>query len=181
MIFSWFERYPALLFVLMALTVFSLIGAGVYLQWNDPIFVVPCHMCVFQRYLYILIGVVALIAAVFSKQSIKTIPFFSLLIFLISAVGVYVSGTQSWMQRFATEDGACRIGGDDIYTFVIQHSPFTEMLPIVFKAEGDCNDPGWIFLNLSIANWSFVAFSCCVIAMILMFFLGGKAHRSPFD
>lgn len=181
MIFSWFERYPALLFVLMALTVFGLIGGGVYLQWVDPVFVVPCHMCVFQRYLYIIIGVIALLAAMFAKNSRKTIPFFSVIIFAISIVGAYVSGVQSWIQRAVAEDGVCQIGGDDIYTFVVENSPLTELLPIVFKAEGNCNDPGWIFLNLSIANWSFIAFSCCIIAMIFMFFLGGKADRSPFD
>ncbi|MGL4668511.1 MAG: disulfide bond formation protein B [Saezia sp.] len=181
MIFAWFERYPAFLFLLMALTVFGLVGAGVYLQWSDPVFVVPCHMCVFQRYLYIIIGVFALISAFFAAYSVKTIRFFSFIIFVISATGVYVSGVQSWMQRFPSDDAACRIGGDDIYTFVVENSPFTEMLPILFRADGNCNDPGWIFLNLSIANWSFIAFSCCVIAMILMFFLGGKGERSPFD
>ena len=181
MIFSWFERHPALLFVLMALTVSGLIGGGVYLQWSDPLFVVPCHMCVFQRYLYIIIGVLALFAAILASNNEKTIPFFSAIILIISGVGAYVAGVQSWMQRSVTESGVCKFGGGDIYTFVIENSPLTEMLPILFKAEGSCNDPGWIFLNLSIANWSFIAFSCCIIAMILMFFLGGKAHRSPFD
>lgn len=180
MMIRWFERYPSVLFVLMALTVFGLVGMGVYLQINDPIFVVPCHMCVFQRYLYLIIGILALFGAIFAKISRKTIPIFSLVILGVSALGMYTAGTQSWKQFYPPADAICQFGDDSIYTYIVQNSPLTKVYPLLFEGVGDCYEVGWTFLKLSIANWSFIAFGCCVIAMLLMFFKGGKYKRTLF-
>lgn len=175
MIFHWFRRYPGTLFFLMALTCFALVGAGVIVEANikanNP-FTGACTMCVFQRFLYVLIGIVGVIAALFSRLSKKTIPYFAFIELLIAAFGVYTAAKQSWMQWHPTGDGVCGINGNTIYAQVsrtLQHVSTT-----LFEAVGDCEAIDWSFLTLSIANWSFIAFCCCVIAMLLMFFLGGK-------
>ena len=171
-IIKWFERYPSVLFVLMALTVWGLVAGGALIELNDP-FILPCPMCIFQRYLYILIGVLAVMGAIAAKYSKKSIPLFSAIIMIPSAVGVYVAATQSWMQWHPVEGAVCTSGGDDFYS-MMEALPLRDWIPILFQGEGDCYAVDWTLLNLSIANWSFIAFCCCVIAMLLMFIKGGK-------
>jgi disulfide bond formation protein DsbB len=37
---------------------------------------------------------------------------------------------------------------------------------MIFKGSGDCTKVDWTFLSGTIANWSFVAFSCIVLLML---------------
>jgi disulfide bond formation protein DsbB len=40
------------------------------------------------------------------------------------------------------------------------------LIPMIFKGSGDCTKVDWTFLGGTIANWSFVAFSCIVLLML---------------
>lgn len=178
MILRWFERYPATLFFLMALTCLGLVGGGVIIEEQikaENPFSGACTMCVFQRFLYIVIAALGLIAAVFARISKKTIPFFSLVTLLVSGVGVYTAAKQSWMQAYPTGEDVCGINGTTIYAQVSR--ALEKVSTTLFEAVGDCEAVDWSMFKLSIANWSLVAFSCCVIAMLLMLFKGGKSQK----
>lgn len=179
MIFKWFQRYPAVLFVLMALTCWALVVAGIYIQDLNPVTINPCPMCIFQRILFLAIGILAIFAAICLKISKKTIPWFSFVGLLIAAVGAYTAGKQSWMQWHPLDALSC--GRDDDFYVMVAKQPWTEWFPTIFKGTGDCSNVDWTFLGLSIANWSFIAFACCIIAFVLMFFKGGKVKKRWAD
>jgi disulfide bond formation protein DsbB len=159
----------------MALVCWGLVGAGIYIQKSDP-FINPCPMCIFQRILFLIIGIIAMVAAVSARWSKKSVPVFSVLGLLVAAVGVYTAGKQSWMQWHPLEGSSC--GRDDDFYTMVERMPMRDWLPTIFKGTGDCANIDWTFLGLSIANWSFIAFVCCIIALLLMLFKGGKLRRS---
>lgn len=169
----WFERSPGMIFTLMAVTCWGLVGASVYLEKTN-LFLEPCPMCIFQRILYILLGTTAVIAAISTQLSKKSIRFFALINLLLAGVGLYTAGKQTLMQWDPISSLAQSCGkGDDFYTMV-ESSSFLELLPAIFEGKGDCSVVDWTLAGLSMANWSFIAFSCCIIGMILMFWKGGR-------
>jgi disulfide bond formation protein DsbB len=55
--------------------------------------------------------------------------------------------------------------GRDFYG-MIENFPLQRAIPMIFKGSGDCTKVDWTFLSVTIANWSFVAFSCIVLLML---------------
>lgn len=181
MLVRWFERYPATLFFLMALTCTGLVIGGVIIEAQikaENPFSGACTMCVFQRFLYIVIAILGVVAAIATRVSKKTIPFFSLLALVVSGIGAYTAAKQTWMQWHPTGDEVCGINGNTIYAQVSR--ALEKVSTTLFEAVGDCEAVDWSMFNLSIANWSFIAFTCCIIAMLLMLFKGGKEKRKGY-
>ena len=75
---------------------------------------------------------------------------------LVMAVGgAYTAARQSWLQWYPPEVVSC---GRDLYG-MIETFPLQRALPMIFRGGGDCTQIDWTFLGLSIANWSFIAFT----------------------
>lgn len=178
MICRWFERYPATLFTLMALTCLGLVIGGVFIEAHikeENPFSGACTMCVFQRFLYVIIVALGVLAAISAHISKKTIPIFAFLTLLVSGTGIYTAAKQSWMQWYPTGEEVCGISGDTIYAQVSR--VLGKVSTTLFEAVGDCEAVDWSMFKLTIANWSFIAFTCCFIAMLIMLFKGGKCKK----
>ncbi len=109
-------------------------------------------MCIVQRYVMVLMAVVALLG-VFSpcrKGSLGV----GLGLVVLAAGGAYVAARQTWLQWYPPEVVSC---GRDFYG-MIETFPLQRAIPMIFKGGGDCSKVDWTFLGGSIANWSFVAF-----------------------
>lgn len=72
-----------------------------------------------------------------------------------AAAGAGVAGYQVWIQRFAPMTSCA--GREPWWEAVVRWAG--EQVPLLFQASGLCSDPAWKFLDLSIADWSFLAFS----------------------
>jgi disulfide bond formation protein DsbB len=46
---------------------------------------------------------------------------------------------------------------------MLENFPLTELLPKLFRGEGDCSAVDWTFLGLSIANWGLITFAMIVV------------------
>jgi disulfide bond formation protein DsbB len=109
-------------------------------------------MCIVQRYVMVLIGLVSLLGAVVSGR-IASLSVGSGLV-LLAGGGAYVAARQTWLQWYPPEVVSC---GRDFYG-MIETFPLQRAIPMIFKGGGDCSKVDWTFLGGSIANWSFVAF-----------------------
>ena len=152
---------PRKTFLLIALTCVGLLAFGLYLQHGVGL--EPCPMCIVQRYLMVLIAVVAALVAA-TKGRISHLIGAALLVPL-AGLGAFVAANQSWLQWYPPELVSC---GRDFYG-MIETFPLKRAIPMIFKGSGDCSKIDWTFLGLSIANWSFLCFIAIGVVAAVVF------------
>ncbi|MGE0356154.1 MAG: disulfide bond formation protein B [Burkholderiales bacterium] len=132
----------------------GLIGFGLVLQHNVGLD--PCPMCILQRYAFVMIGAVALVAAIHGPVRVG-VRVYAVLIGGLAIAGGSVSVRQSLLQRFpAPEPAKCMAGDLD---FLLGNFPLAQALPKIFAGTGDCAKVEWSLFGLSIAEWAFVWFA----------------------
>ena len=138
----------------------GLLGFGLYLQ--EVVGLVPCPMCIVQRYALILVALVAGISAFFPRGPLQTVGMG--LTGLLAGFGAFVAARQSLLQWNPPEVLSC---GRDFYG-MIESFPLRRAIPMIFKGSGDCSAVDWTFLGLSIANWSFLCFTGILVIAVLL-------------
>jgi len=161
---------PRRVWGLMCAACVGLLAFGLYLQ--HVVGLEPCPMCIVQRYVMVLVALLALLGAGFSGRKASLIVGSWLV--LLSVGGAYVAARQSWLQWYPPEVVSC---GRDFYG-MIETFPLKRAIPMIFKGGGDCAKVDWTFLGGSIANWSFVAFSSMAVLALLTTW---RALRPPLD
>ena len=141
---------PRHVWLIILLVCAGLLAFGMYLQ--HVVGLVPCPMCIVQRYAMVLMALVALLGS-FVSARIPTLLVGGCVV-LLAEGGAYVAARQSWLQWNPPEAVSC---GRDFYG-MIETFPLKQVIPMIFKGSGDCSKVDWTFLGGSIANWSFVVF-----------------------
>ena len=149
---------PRRLWALLCLLSVGLLSFGLYLQ--HEVGLEPCPMCVMQRYIWVVIALVALLGALTPGQAAVWIVGGWLLV--LTTGGAYVAGRQSWLQWYPPEAVSC---GRDFYG-IVETFPLHQALPMIFRGSGDCTAVDWTFLGGSIANWSFICFALSGLSVL---------------
>jgi disulfide bond formation protein DsbB len=139
---------PRRLLALVCVACLALLSFGLYLQHGVGL--EPCPMCIVQRYLMVLMALVAAVGAFIPAGQMIGVA----LTAALAGAGAFVAARQSWLQWFPPEVYSC---GRDFYG-MIETFPLKRAIPMIFRGSGDCTKIDWTFLGLSIANWSFIAF-----------------------
>jgi protein dithiol:quinone oxidoreductase len=144
-----FPRLPFIL-VLAAASGLALTSVGMTHYMN----LAACPLCILQRMLHIVLALaagfgLALAAAPLARRAVAAA------MLLIAATGGFIAGYQSWLQRFSVETN-CSANQPWWEQFVYWAG---EQAPWLFESNGLCTDPAWKFLDLSLAEWSFLAFA----------------------
>jgi disulfide bond formation protein DsbB len=152
--FAMLNRIPSrAIFAAIFVACASLIGFGLALQ--HAVGLEPCPMCILQRYAFVMIGIVALVAAIHGPVRVG-VRVYSFLIAAFAVAGGSVSVRQSFLQRFpAPEPGNCMASDLD---FLLGNFPLAQALPKIFAGTGDCAKVDWSLFGLSIAEWALVWF-----------------------
>jgi disulfide bond formation protein DsbB len=146
----------------IAIACFGLIGVALYLQHGLDM--LPCPLCVIQRYLFIAVGVFALIGA-------YTKPKLGAGLGLLAALGgLYTAGKHLYI--LAHPGLSCGI--DPVETF-LNKIPTATYLPALFRADGLCEDALAPWFGLSIPQWSFLWFG--LLTLSLAWLLIRRARR----
>jgi len=158
---TYFDAAPRRVLALVSLGCVAMLIFGLYLQ--HAVGLEPCPMCIVQRYVLVLIAIVAGITAATNKKGLLITG--SGLLVLLSVSGAFVAARQSFLQWYPPEVASC---GRDFYG-MIEAFPLRRVIPMLFKGSGDCSKVDWTFLGGSIANWSFLCFVAIgLIALTLM-------------
>ena len=128
-------------------------------------------MCIVQRYLMVLMALVAAVGAAISAGRLQMIS--CALAAALAGAGAFVAARQSWLQWFPPESYSC---GRDFYG-MIETFPLKRAIPMIFRGSGDCTKIDWTFLGLSIANWSFLAF--VALGLLCVALLLRMRHQPP--
>lgn len=160
-----------LIFLAVFLACAGLMGYGLYLQHVRNL--EPCPLCILQRYAFVGVGAVALIGALHGPKRPGQMVY-GILVAVIAGAGAGVAARQTWLQHNPPKVLDC---GPDL-AYMLDAFPLTQVLPKIFKGEGDCAKVLWSFLGLSIAEWALVWFLLFVLAGVFVL-LRGRAPAQP--
>lgn len=151
---------------LLGLGSLGLVGAGLVIQ--EVYRLNPCPFCIFQRVLYMLLGVVALLGAAMPRGQRA----WGLGVAGISAMGFAVALYQTLMQSFPDIVSECSYSDPGPIERLVDWLGM--QYPPLFMATGFCASKEWEFLGLSMANWSLLCFAAFGV---LAFWLTRKRRR----
>ena len=149
-----------LIYLAIFLVCAGLIGFALYLQHSLGL--EPCPMCILQRYAFIVVGVIALVAAI-HDPALPGRRNYSGLLAVMAATGAGVAIRHVYLEHNPPKIFDC--GAD--FGFMLESFPLTEALPMIFRGTGDCTKVLWRFLGLSIAEWSLICFICLIVAAVI--------------
>jgi disulfide bond formation protein DsbB len=128
----------------------------------------PCHLCIFQRLLNMLMAPLALIAA-FSTGLGRRIT--GALVALTAFAGTVTATYQTWLQLQPAGSVSC-VGAE--------MGPIERLVewlgmqqPMLFMATGFCEDEGLVILGLALAQWALI---CFFLMLALSLWLLARTH-----
>lgn len=135
-----------------ALVVAVLFAAALYLQY--VLREEPCPLCMLQRVIFIVIGVLFLVAAVHNAGRIGSRIYSSLIAFFALG-GIATASRHIWLQHLPKDQvPACGPGLD----YLLQNFPLAEVWQELMHGSGECAEKGWTFLTLGIPEWSLLCY-----------------------
>lgn len=164
---GWLDHSARRVFGLICLVSIALLAFGMYLQHVDGL--VPCPMCIVQRYALIVVAFIAGLSALSRKRGAHLTG--GILLLASAGFGAFVAARQSWLQWYPPEVATC---GRDLYG-MIENFPLQRAIPMIFKGGGDCTVIDWTFLGGSIANWSFLCFLGIATVSVLLIWRSGNS------
>jgi disulfide bond formation protein DsbB len=140
-----------------------------YLQHGENL--EPCPLCILQRYAFVAIGLIALVGTLHGPARIGQ-RVYGALIAAFAGVGAAIAGRQTWLQHNPPTVLDC---GPDL-GYMLDAFPLSQVLPKLFRGEGDCAKVVWQFLGLSIPEWALVWFAILFCGALYAIFARHGAH-----
>ena len=147
------------LFAVLSFTAFALVGSAFLL--SEMAKIQACYMCSFQRFMYLLVGTFAL-AGVLMPRGRRV---WGALVVLASAGGLTTAINQSWMQFAPQQSIECGFGEPTLLEMTVNW--LAVKWPAMFMVTGFCTQKDWIFLGLTLANWSVLFFTALALGGLL--------------
>ncbi|MFZ6726477.1 disulfide bond formation protein B [Undibacterium sp. MH2W] len=152
--------------VLLGIAAFciSLIGAALYLQIVEHM--LPCPLCVLQRYAFIAIAIFCLIGAAMPRGT-RRISVGLATVSALSGIGVAAK------HLYVLANPGLSCGIDPLETG-LNKIVLASWWPTLFRADGLCETPYPPTLGLSIPAWSMIGFVLVGITLVFLFFTREK-------
>ncbi|PIV88875.1 MAG: disulfide bond formation protein B [Hydrogenophilales bacterium CG17_big_fil_post_rev_8_21_14_2_50_63_12] len=147
---------PRRLWLALAAGCAGLVAASLVLTvWQN---LHPCHLCIFQRLLYLLLACIGLAAGLLlPRPAAKGVGFLAL---PLAATGLGVATYQSWLQAQPPGSISCVGGEPGLIERLVEW--LGRLQPELFLATGFCEEAELSLLGLSLANWSVLGFAACL-------------------
>ena len=126
-----------------------------------------CHLCIFQRLLYFVIGASFFVAFLVWERHVLR------LLALVSAGacslwGICVAAKQSWLQWFPASGFTCSAIEPSFTEHLVDW--LGELSPTFFMATGFCGNKDLVILGFSLSNWSFLVLAGFFAASVWQIF-----------
>ncbi|HKQ30465.1 MAG TPA: disulfide bond formation protein B [Burkholderiales bacterium] len=158
---------PRAAFALLFAVCVGLVAFALYLQHARQL--EPCPMCVLQRYVFIMIALVVLVAAIHGSRGLA-LKLYGGAVIALGVIGSGVAMRHLWVQRFPPPNAGCAVELE----FLMESLPFTSWLPAIFRGSADCSKVDWTFIGVSIPGWALVWF---VIFIVFIFLILRRTRR----
>lgn len=144
--------------VLLAVALVSMILLAVALYLQHVMNMLPCPLCVLQRYAFSAVAIICLIAA--TRRSLGGQRTGTGLAAMAALTGSVIAGYHLYIKANPT----ISCGIDPLETS-LNTIPTARLLPFMFQADGLCTTEYAPILGLSIPQWSFIWFAIFTIAL----------------
>ncbi len=131
----------------------------------------PCHLCIVQRTLFLLLALAATAAVFTTPQRLGELLLGGVII-ILSATGSAVAAYQSWLQWQPPDTVSCVSSELSLIEQTVEW--LGERLPTLFLATGFCEDRELVIFGLSLANLAAILF-ILILALTLRTL---ERHRS---
>lgn len=127
---------------------------GIALFMEHAMDLEPCPLCILQRVMVIVTGLVTLIAAL-HHPGVRGIRVYAIGAILAAALGAALAIRQLWLQSLPKDQvPACGPGLD----YLLEVLPLTEVLNMILTGDGSCAEIAWTLFGISIPGWTLVGF-----------------------
>lgn len=154
---------PAMLIGLLATV--GMIATAFFFQYYMEL--TPCPLCIVQRVIVMILGGIFLLALLQGPKAWGR-RIYGFLLALASIAGLVVAGRHTWLQHLP-EDKVPECGPG--LEFWMKNLPTNEVIQKVFQGSGECAEVIWVFLSLSIPEWSLIAFTAFLLYSLKLLFL----------
>lgn len=114
----------------------------------------PCPMCIFQRIVFIVMGIVFLVGAIQNPRETGR-KIYGLILLLAAFAGVGIAARHIWVQHQPPDPfAACAPG----WNYMISNFPLSKTLKMAFTGSADCSQITWTFLGFSMPEWTLVCY-----------------------
>lgn len=115
----------------------------------------PCPMCIFQRIVFIAMGLVFLAGAIQRPQATGR-RVYAIVLVLVACVGMGIAARHLWLQHQPSDPFAgCTPG----WNYMISNFPIGKTLRMAFTGLADCAKVSWVILGLSMPAWSLISYA----------------------
>ncbi|PKM29332.1 MAG: disulfide bond formation protein B [Gammaproteobacteria bacterium HGW-Gammaproteobacteria-11] len=148
-------------YLLALITCAALIAIALYME--HVLLLEPCPLCIIQRVLVIVLGLICLAAVLHNPLASADQPrrlaarLYALAVTLTAMLGGAVAGRQVWLQHQPADQLPSCLPSLD---YMLDVLPLQDMLSLLFSGTADCAKVEWTFLGLSIAEGTLLAFIC---------------------
>lgn len=150
------------------------LATAVYLQYKVGI--VPCPLCIIQRFIITLLGLLFLMGALFNFEAI-TRCFLHTLTFLFAVAGAVVASRQLWLEHFPSDQLiSCQAAIAQYSTSIYFH----KIIELFFQGTSNCGSGTWRFLNLSIPAWTLIIFILLATISLRQVYINRRKHKGHF-
>jgi disulfide bond formation protein DsbB len=124
----------------------------------------PCHLCNLQRLIYMVLAFFALCGVLFPGWRRA----WCVLVGIAAGGGLIAALQQSWMQYAPQQAMECGFGDPTLSERLINW--LGVQWPAMFMVTGFCTNKEWVFLGLSLANWSGFCFFLLLAGALWLLF-----------
>ncbi|MGB8146660.1 MAG: disulfide bond formation protein B [Chromatiaceae bacterium] len=135
----------------------------------------PCHLCIFQRLLFMLIAVLALGAALLPGPGLARLVTGGL-VALAAAGGTATAAYQTWLQE--QPPGAVACLGSELSPIERLVEWLGQLQPDLFLATGFCEDKALVVFGLSLVQWALLCFILVLLTTLWSWFQGSPGADS---
>ena len=152
-------------YVLGFIASFGLVAFALYIQQKHNL--EPCPLCISQRIVYMVLGVLFLLAALHNPKAAGR-KVYGLLHVVAAVTGVVIAARHMWIQANPDKVMAeCGAGFD----YLFESFPMKKAMELVFKGTGECSAIDWTLFGLTIPQLSLIAFSSLGLYAVYLAFL----------
>jgi disulfide bond formation protein DsbB len=165
-----FELSPRRMFAGFALISLALLAEALVLQHLKG--QAPCPLCVLQRAGFLLLALIALLAAIRQPRGRGAAGYFAA-IALAALAGLGAAMRHVWV-LYHPKFGC----GIDVLEQFVNDLPTAKLLPWLLHASGECTAPHQPILGLQVPEWSLIWFSLLLLGAIFFAFKSWSAARA---
>jgi protein dithiol:quinone oxidoreductase len=135
-----------------AILSFVMIGAALLIQLIYQL--EPCPLCITQRIIFIVIGLI-FVFFLFFKHNPLTRIIHLLMLGTVSIAGVIFSVRHIMIQeKWITVPAECGIDLD----YMFENFPLTQAMNLLFKGTGDCSTIDWSFIGITLPQLALMGY-----------------------